>query len=116
MDNFIYINFVNIKLSIIFVYQLTIKLFSIMAINTIQVPTTNGFIDVDINEIDYSDEIVLSSEMFLNDFILVKGFNETTQTNYIELRTKIGFFLQNVFCFEFSKEKLSEIVEWILNN
>jgi hypothetical protein len=54
--------------------------------------------------------------MFLNDFILVKGFNETTQTNYIELRTKIGFFLQNVFCFEFSKEKLSEIVEWILNN
>lgn len=87
-----------------------------MATKTFEVPTTNGMIEVDINEIGYSDEIVLSSEMFLNDFILVKGFNETTQTNYIELRTKIGFFLQNVFCFEYSKEKLSEIIEWILNN
>lgn len=91
-----------------------------MAIQTLEVPTTIGMLEVDVNEVD-NKKVILTSENFVTPtnfegmFILVRGYEQMFNTHYIELRTKTDRLL-TVFDYELEYNNLSEIVEYIINN
>lgn len=91
-----------------------------MAIQTLEVPTTIGMIEVDINEVDKKN-VILSSENFVDttnvngEFMLVRGYEQMFNSHYVELRTKNDRLL-TVFDYLLDVNNLTEIVEYIISN
>lgn len=91
-----------------------------MAIQTLEVPTTIGMLEVDINEVDKKN-VILSSENFIDttnvngEFKLVRGYEQMFNSHYVELRTKNDILL-TVFDYPLDVNNLTEIVEFIISN